>query len=103
MKAGKIDFKVDKFGIIHAGIGKVSFDAAKIKGNSAFSSGDFKKAVSHYTMAIRIGSDNGEGPSRTPPSALAVLFSNRSAAHSGLKHYGRALEDAEEAIKLDPR
>ena len=25
VKAGKIDFKVDKYGIIHAGIGKVSF------------------------------------------------------------------------------
>ena len=25
-KAGKIDFKVDKFGIIHAGVGKVSFE-----------------------------------------------------------------------------
>ena len=34
MKAGKIDFKVDKYGIIHAGIGKVSFDAAKIKENA---------------------------------------------------------------------
>ena len=35
VKAGKIDFKVDKYGIIHAGIGKVSFDAAKIKENAA--------------------------------------------------------------------
>ena len=34
VKAGKIDFKVDKFGIIHAAIGKVSFDAAKIKENA---------------------------------------------------------------------
>ncbi|KNB62694.1 MULTISPECIES: 50S ribosomal protein L1 [Chryseobacterium] len=34
VKAGKIDFKVDKYGIIHAGIGKVSFDAAKIKENA---------------------------------------------------------------------
>ena len=34
VKAGKIDFKVDKFGIIHASIGKVSFDAAKIKENA---------------------------------------------------------------------
>lgn len=30
VKRGKIDFKVDKFGIIHAGIGKVSFDPEKI-------------------------------------------------------------------------
>jgi large subunit ribosomal protein L1 len=34
VKAGKIDFKVDKFGIIHACVGKVSFDAAKIKENA---------------------------------------------------------------------
>ena len=34
VKAGKIDFKVDKYGIIHAGIGKVSFDAAQIKENA---------------------------------------------------------------------
>lgn len=34
VKAGKIDFKVDKFGIIHAGIGKVSFDADKIAENA---------------------------------------------------------------------
>jgi len=34
VKTGKIDFKVDKFGIIHAGIGKVSFDQDKIIDNA---------------------------------------------------------------------
>jgi large subunit ribosomal protein L1 len=34
VKAGKIDFKVDKAGIIHASIGKVSFSADKIVGNA---------------------------------------------------------------------
>jgi len=33
IKAGKIDFKVDKFGIIHAGVGKISFDPDKIRDN----------------------------------------------------------------------
>ncbi len=33
VKAGKIDFKVDKYGIIHAGIGKMSFSAEKIEEN----------------------------------------------------------------------
>jgi large subunit ribosomal protein L1 len=33
VKAGKIDFKVDKFGIIHAGIGKVSFTPQQIEDN----------------------------------------------------------------------
>jgi large subunit ribosomal protein L1 len=34
VKAGKIDFKVDKTGIIHTSIGKVSFDAAKLVENA---------------------------------------------------------------------
>ncbi|CAL2084979.1 50S ribosomal protein L1 [Tenacibaculum dicentrarchi] len=34
VKAGKIDFKVDKTGIVHAAIGKVSFDAQKIQENA---------------------------------------------------------------------
>lgn len=34
VKAGKIDFRVDKYGIVHAAIGKVSFDAEKIADNA---------------------------------------------------------------------
>jgi len=34
VKAGKIDFKVDRYGIVHTAIGKVSFDAAKIQENA---------------------------------------------------------------------
>ena len=34
VKAGKIDFKVDKAGIIHAPIGKASFSADKLTGNA---------------------------------------------------------------------
>jgi large subunit ribosomal protein L1 len=34
VKAGKIDFKVDKTGIIHTSIGKVSFDADKLSENA---------------------------------------------------------------------
>ena len=34
VKAGKIDFKVEKTGIVHAAIGKASFDAEKIEGNA---------------------------------------------------------------------
>ncbi|MBI2721311.1 MAG: 50S ribosomal protein L1 [Bacteroidetes bacterium] len=33
-KGGKIDFKVDKAGIIHAGVGKASFDASKLEENA---------------------------------------------------------------------
>ena len=34
VKAGKIDFKVDKTGIVHAAVGKISFDAKKIEENA---------------------------------------------------------------------
>ena len=34
VKAGKIDFKVDKYGIVHSSVGKVSFDAEKIVENA---------------------------------------------------------------------
>ena len=34
VKAGKIDFKVDKFGIVHTSIGKVSFSAEQIVDNA---------------------------------------------------------------------
>jgi large subunit ribosomal protein L1 len=34
VKAGKIDFKVDKFGIVHSGVAKVSFTEDKIRENA---------------------------------------------------------------------
>ena len=34
VKAGKIDFRVDKFGIIHSSVAKVSFDSGKIEENA---------------------------------------------------------------------
>jgi len=34
VKAGQIDFRVDKFGILHTSVGKISFDATAIKENA---------------------------------------------------------------------
>ena len=34
VKKGKIDFRVDKFGIVHAGVGKVSFESEMIADNA---------------------------------------------------------------------
>ena len=34
VKAGKIDFKVDKFGIVHSSIGKIAFSAEQIVANA---------------------------------------------------------------------
>lgn len=35
VKGGKIDFKVDKYGIIHASVGRVSFESDKIRENAS--------------------------------------------------------------------
>ena len=35
VKAGKIDFKVDKFGIVHTSVGKISFTAEQIVDNAS--------------------------------------------------------------------
>ena len=66
VKAGKIDFKVDKTGIVHAGIGKVSFDAQKLAENAT----EFLNTViklkpqalkGTYVMSIYISSTMGPG------------------------------------------
>jgi large subunit ribosomal protein L1 len=51
LKQGKIDFKVDKYGIIHTSIGKVSFDANKIADNAK----EFLKTI----MKLRPASAKG--------------------------------------------
>ena len=43
-KAGQVRFRADKNGIIHAGVGKVDFDVAAVKGNVEALLADLKKA-----------------------------------------------------------
>ena len=33
-KAGKVEFRVDKTGVVHVGVGKVSFDTGKLLENA---------------------------------------------------------------------
>ena len=66
IKAGKIDFRVDKTGIVHTGIGKVSFDEKKIVENiQAFVSAIIKlkpsAAKGTYLRSISISSSMGPG------------------------------------------
>ena len=51
VKAGKIDFKVEKNGIVHVSIGKVSFDAEKIYENA--------KEVIQHIIKIKPSSSKG--------------------------------------------
>ncbi|MGB1074662.1 MAG: 50S ribosomal protein L1 [Flavobacteriales bacterium] len=66
VKAGKIDFKVDKYGIIHASVGKVSFSADKLKDNAQEVLTTLMKlkpasAKGTYMMSITLSSTMGPG------------------------------------------
>tara|TARA_B100001057_G_scaffold120680_1_gene119323 strand:+ start:2624 stop:3316 length:693 start_codon:yes stop_codon:yes gene_type:complete len=68
IKKGKIDFKVDKNGIIHASIGKVSFDVEKISENAEELLSTIKKlkpsaSKGIYIKSISISSTMGHGVS----------------------------------------
>ena len=66
VKAGKVEFRVDKTGIIHCPLGKVSFDAAKLAENAhALISNVIKAkpatAKGRYVRSIVISSTMGPG------------------------------------------
>ena len=71
VKKGKIDFKVDKTGIIHASVGRVSFDAKKISENAdeLLQTINKLKPVSSkgiYVKSITLSSTMGIGISVNP-------------------------------------
>jgi large subunit ribosomal protein L1 len=72
VKAGKIDFKVDKYGIIHTSIGKTSFSPEKLVDNAqeviaiiaklkpASAKGTYVKSITlSSTMSTGVGIDKG--------------------------------------------
>ena len=65
-KSGQIEFRVEKAGIIHAGIGKASFDAADLKANfDAFLDAIVKAkpsgAKGKYVQKVALSSTMGPG------------------------------------------
>jgi len=76
VKAGKIDFKVDKYGIIHASIGKASFDAIKLKENASELISTLLKlkpaaAKGTYIKSISLSTTMGPGVRVEPKSVTA--------------------------------
>ena len=66
MKGGKIEFRVDKFGIVHTGIGKMSFGADKVMDNLNAFMAEILKAKPNslkgvYVKKITISSSMGPG------------------------------------------
>ena len=73
VKAGKIDFKVDKFGIIHSSIGKVSFSAQQIAENAKEFLSTIMKlkpsaAKGSYVLSIYLSSTMSRGLQIDPKS-----------------------------------
>lgn len=76
VKAGKIDFKVDKTGIIHASVGKVSFDKEKIAENATELLQTIAKlkpaaAKGTYIKSIYLSSTMSPGIQIEPKSVLS--------------------------------
>jgi large subunit ribosomal protein L1 len=76
VKAGKIDFKVDKYGIIHASVGKVSFDAKKLEENTAEVLSTLMRlkpsaAKGTYMLSVVLSSTMGPGIKVDQKSATA--------------------------------
>jgi small glutamine-rich tetratricopeptide repeat-containing protein alpha len=69
---------------------KASAEALKMKGNALMSQKLYDSAIEQYTEAIKL-------------DANPVYYSNRAAAWGGLGEHGKAVEDAEKAIELDPK
>jgi large subunit ribosomal protein L1 len=70
-KGGQVTFKVEKAGIIHAGVGKVSFDEAKIAENvrafiDAIQKARPTGAKGTYVKRIALSSTMGPGVSIDP-------------------------------------
>jgi len=81
IKKGKVDFRVDKNGIVHASIGKISFGSEKLLGNiTAFIDKllQLKPSSSKgiYLKSISISSTMGPGVKIDPNQVQALLKDN---------------------------
>jgi len=77
VKAGKVEFRVDKTAIIHCAIGKVSFDAAKLTENAGVLLASIIKAKpatakGKYVKSIVVSSTMGPGIKIDPASVEAA-------------------------------
>src|SRR6056297_432046 len=77
VKQGKIDFKVDKFGIVHTTIGKVSFSPEKIKENAIEFINTINKlkpvaAKGTYIRSIYLSSTMSPGIKVEPKSVVTI-------------------------------
>jgi len=78
IKAGKVEFRVDKTGIVHSPVGKISFDGAKLAENaqallSAIQKAKPAAAKGKYIKRITLKSTMGPGILIDPAEAEAAV------------------------------
>jgi large subunit ribosomal protein L1 len=78
VKAGKVEFRVDKAGIVHSPVGKISFDAPKLAENAAALLAAIQKAKpaaakGKYVKKITLTSTMGPGILIDPAEAEAAV------------------------------
>ena len=77
VKAGQVEFRVEAAGQIHAGVGKISFDEAKIKENVlAFAQAVLKAKPASikgtYLKAVALSTTQGDGVKVSVPNSAAL-------------------------------
>jgi large subunit ribosomal protein L1 len=77
-KSGKVEYRVEKAGIIHAPVGKASFDADKLKGNlltlmDAIFKAKPSTAKGTYVKKVTISSTMGPGVNVDVPDLQALV------------------------------
>jgi len=78
LKAGKVEYRADKFGIAHVGIGKKSFDAAKLVENYSVVLDEILRAKpssakGKYIKSITITTTMGPGIKVDPSKVRGLL------------------------------
>ena len=92
-KGGAVEFRVEKAGIVHAGIGKASFDAKALEENiRAFADAVIKAkpagAKGNYVKRVAISSTMGPGVKIDPSTVTALLISLSGASARSFRFPG---------------
>ncbi len=77
-KSGKVEYRVEKAGIVHAPVGKVSFDADKLEGNiialmEALAKAKPTTSKGTYLRKVSLSSTMGPGVNIDVPAIQAKL------------------------------
>ena len=99
LKAGKVEYRADKFGIAHVGIGKASFDAAKLVENYGTVLDEILRAKpssakGKYIKSITVATTMGPGIKVDPTKTRNLLEDDRVGSLACRLAQGRRALDA---------